>query len=499
MTWDARRLLIGAAFLFLSAVYLVSQWRDFDRGPSVDEVEHLHVAVLMERGQRVFVDFAEHHPPLFWGMLRPLVPSSEGVPATEGVAAMQTLLVRARLLSSFFTVLAILSAAWIVFRASANGWSAVTFAGLVFAAGGMWRNGLGDVRPDAAALGFWWVGAALVLLAPRPTLKGLGIGLVFVAALVKPQWPVSSIVIGVVFLLGVRGSFLRASLVAVAVAAAGIGATAAFADPGAVWFHVITLSSKIYELFFPPSGYAPPFYACPRILRPAGVGLAALVILGALVPRQALVRRPEPRLTVTLLLLAAASLCEIVFLYPWPFVDFRLYAFWVFAAAAVLALLPQSAAELLRMKHLPARHLPAGAGVFALLLSLDLIGPARPGLAPYWRSANWVAARLAPGETVWNGWTRHPIDAHDASYYWFKELIPASLHLLQTEAGRRHLPPFTEADLPPCRIERGLDRNVRFIGETFHAMPVARACFQRLRERGLITRSPFGELWMVRR
>lgn len=489
MNWNARRLLIAAAFLFLSAVYLLAQWRDFGRGPSVDEVEHLHVAVLMERGQRVFVDFAEHHPPLFWAMLRALVPSSDGVPATDGVAAMQSLVVRARLLSGFFTLLAIFSAAWIVFRASANAWPAVTFAGLVFAAGGVWRNGLGDVRPDAAALGLWWSGAALVLLAPRPTLKGLGIGLVFIAALVKPQWPVSSIVIGVVFLLGTRGSFLRASAVAVAVAAAGIGATAAIANPGAVWFHVVTLTAKIYELLYPPgAGDAAPFYACPRILRPAGVGLAALVIIAALV------RKRERRLTVVLLLIAAASLCEILFVYPWPLVDFRLYAFWVFAAAALLALLPQSAAELIR-----ARHLPAGASVFALVMSLDLIGPARPGLDPYWRSANWVAARLAPGETVWNGWKRHPIDAHDASYYWFREVIPASLRLLNTEAGRRYLPSVTEADLPPCRIERGLDRNVRFIGETLDALPASKACFQRLRDRGLITPTPFGELWMVRR
>ncbi len=272
MRFNARRIFIAAAFLFLAAVYLLAQWRDLGRGPHVDEVEHLHVAVLMERGERVYVDFAEHHPPLFWAMLRPLVP------ATEGIAAMQTLVTRARLLAGFVTAIAIFSAALIVWRASMNVWTVVTFVGLLFAAGGVWRNGLGDVRPDSMALALWWSGAALVLLAQRPTLKGLGIGLVFVASLVKPQWPLSSIVMGIVFLVQVRRSLVRAAAVAVLVAAVGLGATALIADLRAVWFHVVTLTGAMVDLVFLPGRTAPPFYACPPIVRPLGVLFAALIV-----------------------------------------------------------------------------------------------------------------------------------------------------------------------------------------------------------------------------
>jgi hypothetical protein len=484
VTFNARRMLIVAAFVFLAAVYLLAQWRDLGRGPHVDEVEHLHVAVLMERGERVYVDFAEHHPPLFWAMLRPLVP------ATEGVAAMQTLVTRARLLAGLVTAIAIFSAALIVWRASMNVWTVVTFVGLVFAAGGVWRNGLGDVRPDSMVLALWWSGAALVLLAQRPTLKGVGIGLVFLASLVKPQWPLSSIVIGVVFLVHVRRSFVRASAVAVLIAAAGIGATALIVDLRAVWFHVITLTSTMVEMRFPAGPAASAFSRCPAIVRPPGVFLAAIIVglyFG--------VRRPQPplsddiqkrqlrlphskHLTVVILLIALASICEIYFIYP--ALDFRFYAFWVIAAAAVLALAPLSI-----------KHLPIAASVIAMFLSLDLIDPPRAQPDVYWRSSSWIASRLAPGDTIWNGWSRHPIDARDASYYWFWEVIPAAVRLSPTE----FLPPITEADLPPCR----LDPSVRFIGEPNDLLPIAKRCFERLRDSGRITPTPFGDLWMVRR
>jgi hypothetical protein len=496
-----RRIFAATALAFLASVYVFAQWRDLARGPHVDEVEHLHATVLMERGERAYVDFSEHHPPLFWAMLRPLVP------ATEGLPAMKTFLVRARLLSSFLTALAIFAAALIVWRASGNVWTVITFVALVFAAGSNWRNGLADVRPDSTALAFWWCGAALVLLARRPTLRGFGLGCVFIAALVKPQWPLPSLAIGIVFLLDVareRRSFVRASAVAVVVAAAGIGATALIADLRMVFFHVFTLTQAIVTSVYSGGGVSQiSLMGCPPLFRPLGVLLAATVTVVVLLRVRSAF--PARGLVAALLVIAAASFAEIVFIYPHPGVDVRFYAFWCLAASALLALLPQSAAALVPVRTTFLRKfraaIPIGVMLLALTASLDLIQPARPQPDLYWRSSAWFAARLGPHDTIWAGWRRHPLDARDASYYWFnvREIVPAALSLAQTPSGHRYLPPLTERDLPPCRIERGLDPNVRFIAEPLNRLPIAQACFTRLRERGIVTPTPYGDLWMVRR
>jgi hypothetical protein len=495
------RISVAGAFVFLTSVYLLSEWRDLDRGPHIDEVEHLHVAVLMARGERVYVDFAEHHPPLFWAMLRPLVPKS------ESVAAMQGFVVRARLMSGAITALGIVAAALVLWRACGNAWTVVTFVGFVFAAGGVWRNGLGDVRPDSTALGLWWAGAALVLLARRPTLRGLGLGLVFLSIIVKPQWPLSSLVIGIVFLAdGIRDrrALLRSSAIAIIVAIAGLAATACLADLRAVYFHVFTLTRAMVAEAFPEGvSTRPPFFGCPPMLRPATMVPAALLVVIAWIRRRSTFG--APRLIAILLILAATSLIEILFVYPYPEVDFRFYAFWSLAAGAILALLPQSAAALLpdrtALLRMLRKAIPAAGVLVALVVSLDLIDPPRMLPDRFWQSTVWMEARLRPGDTIWNGRSRHPLAAYDPNYYWFglPEVIPVAIKLAKTETGRHFLPPITEQDLPPCRIERGLDKSVRFTGEPFPTLPVARACFARLRDRGIFMETPFERIWMVRR
>ncbi len=495
------RILLLAAFIFLTVVYLFAEWRDLGRGPHVDEVEHLHATVRMARGERPFLDFEEHHPPLFWGMLRPLLPAS------DGIAAMQTFVTRARLFSGFMTALAILSAALILRKASGDSWTMVTFLGLSFAAGGVWRNGLADVRPDSTALGFWWVGTALVLLARRPSLRGLGLGCIFVASMIKPQWPLSSIVVGVVFLIAVvreRRTFFVASGTALAVAAAGVLATASLADLRYVYFHVITLTrAMIVVNYAAAKEFYLPYFGCPPLLRPPLISLAAAVVIAAWFRARS--SFAAPRLVGTLLAIAAASLAEIYFVFPYPVVDFRYYAFWVIAAAIVLALLRQSAAALipLHTRFLAGlrKAILVSVTILALLASFSIIEPERPKPDSYWVYMAWLNARIQPGETIWNGIGRHPIDAHDPSYYWFgmPDVLPVALKLALTEEGRRYLPPIGERDLPPCRIERGLDRNVRFIAVPMETLPAARGCFVRIRDRGLLERTPYSLIWMVRR
>jgi hypothetical protein len=494
----ARRITIAAAFLFLASIYIFSEWRDLQRAPHVDEVEHLHSAILIARGERPFIDFQEHHPPLFWGMLQPFIT------ATEGTEEMHAFVNRARVFSWAITGLAVVATAFIVWRASANAWTVVTFIGFLFVSGGVWWNGMGDVRPDSAALGIWWLGAALVLLARRPSLRGAGLGLAFIASLIKPQWPISSVVLGVVFLIDVlreRRAFFIASTTAVLTSLVGIGATALLANPRVVYFHVVTMTAQMIKEAGPAAkAFFPPLFGCPPLMRPLTIYLAvALVVLALWRARSTF---GAPRLVITLLVLSTASLAEIYFVYPYPAVDFRFYSFWCVIAAAILALLPQSAVALLPASaHRLRKAIPAIAVAMALLLSIEIIPAPRMQPQTYWRYAAWLEKRMQPGETIWNGIGRHPIDAHDANYYWFGmlEVVPVAMKMAQTDHGRPFLPPITERDLPPCRIERGLDRNVRFIASPLYTLPIAYGCFARLRDSGRLQSTSYEKLWMVGR
>jgi hypothetical protein len=300
-----------------------------------------------------------------------------------------------------------------------------------------------------------------------------------------------------------RRALMHSSAVALLVAAAGLGVTACLADLRMVYFHVFTLTSAMVAQVFPPGTIFPPLFGCPPLLRPTAVLAAAAVVIAVWLRRRAVFRMP--RLVVILLLIVAASVAEIFFIYPYPAVDSRFYSFWTLAASSLLVLLPLGAAGLLpagpRIAERLRSAIPVGAMLLALVASLDLIQPQRPQPDSYWRSAAWIDARLAPGETVWNGWTRHPIAARDASYYWFGmlEVIPVALKLATTEPGRSFLPALTEEDLPPCRVERGLDSRVRFLAEPLDTLPLAKACFARLRAKGALAPTPYNRLWLVRR
>jgi len=208
----ATTILTGAAFLFLIVLFAIAQYRDLARPPHVDEAEYLHGAARIALGDRIFVDFFEHHPPLFFGMLSLLAPERRGF--DEAVA----FVARARVFAGLCAAIAIVAAASIVYRATGRLYAPLIFVALMLAAVPVWRNGIGDVRPETAALAFWWVGAALVVLAKRPWLRGLGLGLVFVAAVIVPKWPLESLVVAIVFFTrgaGVPPAFRRASRPAV--------------------------------------------------------------------------------------------------------------------------------------------------------------------------------------------------------------------------------------------------------------------------------------------
>lgn len=103
-------------------------------------------------------------------------------------------------------------------------------------------------------------------------------------------------------------------------------------------------------------------------------------------------------------------------------------------------------------------------------------------------SASWPARqemmeKLRPGDTVWISAARHPIAAHDASYYWysFPDLMPMTLdYVARNPEARRYLPALTADDLPICRLARGEERTLRFIEISAYAdyMPGTCPCAQ---------------------
>src|SRR5205085_10665560 len=101
-----------------------------------------------------------------------------------------------------------------------------------------------------------------------------------------------------------------------------------------------------------------------------------------------------------------------------------------------------------------------------------------------------IPAALRPGEGVAVVPDVCPLPASAGSYYWYayKDQVPFSLAYARTPQGRRWLPPFSEADLPPCRMLdahlHGLPRGavyVRCVGDSiFRNLPRARGCLAAL-------------------
>jgi len=498
----ARSLAAASACTFLAAVFLLFIARDLRRDPNVDEVEYLHTALRMDRGERIFTDFSQHHSPLFFAMLMPFAP------AENGVAAMRDYVIRARLLMFACALTAILAMTLLVWRASGRVHAPIMAAALVLGAEGLWANGLGDVRAESPGLACWWVGAVLVLLARRGGWRGLGLGLIFVANLINPKWPVESVAVGVLFLLDTfrdSRALVEATVVSTLTAAAGIGALALMTDLQLVSVHVVKMAVVLRDSLTNIEGVEtlfPPFARAPGLLRPAAfVPAFAVVALGWIKARHTFA---APKLVAALAAVAAATLLELRFVYTWPVLDYRWYAFWALAGAAVMALAPQCAEALLlpfvRRARPLVRAVPAMLTALVIVAAVEVL-PA-PHVPVYWRRAAWIEARLAPGDTVWLDRHRHPLGAPDSSYYWFGfwDVIPSSLRFVAKSAdARRWFPPLGDADLPPCRIERGLDRTTRFIEPPHYRTRQALDCFGRLTARGIIVRTPLPQVWMVRR
>jgi len=113
------------------------------REPDPDEYEHLHAAWLWSQGLQPYTGFFEHHPPLFWRLLRPVVSGAD----------------RSHLMSLILTTRSI---AWLVVAATVVG-SWWLFS-VLFGRQAAWA---------ATALLAWYCGASPTVIHIRPDVPSL--------------------------------------------------------------------------------------------------------------------------------------------------------------------------------------------------------------------------------------------------------------------------------------------------------------------------------------
>ncbi len=504
---------IALAFLFLAAIHFGVIAGSIGRVPHVDETEQLQGSIMLARGERMYTDFAEHHPPFLFELVSTFAPDA------GGEKALDLYLVRARALAAVFGTIAFAAAAWILWRASGRAYAVLIFVALVLSRSPLWERAFTEVRSEPPSLALWWGGAALVLL-PRAAsrrnaiLRGLGLGLVAQACLWNPKWPVTSVVIGVIFLLAIsrdfrlnRGNALAAVVTAIAVTATGFAAIAAttglrnFVDHTFGFTTALVQWSRSIQAAGPHA--ADGWQHCPRLFRliyivPAG----AVVALGVWWRRDAVHDAP---LAGSVLALTAAALIEIRFLYPYPALWLQYFILWGLLAAMIIALVPQVCVLFVEQVAPAAAVVTKPATVILTMLALLAATNAVPvdwdPSHPYRVSSPYLRARLGPHDTVWIDMTRYPLGARRASYYWFgfRDVVPAALRYAQTPRGAKTLPPLREEDLPPCRLERGLDPNLRFLSARLHyeRLPIVAGCFDRLLARGRIAPTPFSDVYSV--
>ncbi|HEV7425536.1 MAG TPA: hypothetical protein VGQ46_04150 [Thermoanaerobaculia bacterium] len=499
------RLVITAGFVFVAAIHIGVITGLIDRIPHVDETEQLQGSIMLARGERMYTDFAEHHPPFFFELLSAFAPTSDDEPA------LNRYLIRARALSGVFGTIAFAAAAWVLWKASGRAYTVLIFIALLLSRPVLWGRAFAEVRSEPPSLALWWAGAALILL-PRESsrrhavLRGLGLGLVAQACLWNPKWPVASVVIGVIFLLNVRRTrhAVTAVSTAVAVVAAGLAIVAmttglrAFFDHTFGFTRALVQWSRAVQAASPRSAIA--WLHCPDLFRLIYAAPAAAIVAFGVWWRRDAVR--DVPLLWSMLALAAAALIEIRFVYPYPALWLQYFIFWSILAAMMMALVPQICFAFVE-RFTPAVTKPAATIVtlLALVAATNALPANWDTSDPYRVSSAYLRARLGPRDTVWIDMARYPLGAHRASYYWFgfRDVVPAAMRYAQTRQGAAILPAIREEDLPPCRLERGREPNLRFIAARLHyeRLPTVAGCFDRLLAARRIAPTPFSDVYAV--
>ena len=477
------------ALLFVLQVVAVIA--NASRQPHRDEVEYLHAAWLMEKGERLYAGFFEHHPPFLFAALQTV--ADDDVPL---------FLRRARLLSGAVGLLAMAVFAAVLWRVRPE--AAVIAVGLLFAANTLWESGLVSARAEPFAFAFFWTGVALVLLergdgVRQAVVSGIGAGCIAIAALCMPKWPFCSVVVIAFWLAGTRRRVLSGA-VALAITSAAVLLMHAIAPLDQVWFFTVDYTRAHWPWLSRSRAHLEAFGDQPFVLAPRLLGPITLAV-GVAVVAAALRHLREKRVIAFFLALTCAAALEIRFTFPWPVLWRWYYLMWGFAAAALIGFAP-AAVEALLARVRVARAIAVALTVVILLVAAAQIA-ALVSFTPDSRSAQsptvaYIATRLQPGDTVLLEVPRHPIAARDAGYYWFGggEITAVAEELRRTPRGARFLPPVTH---PFCAIANGEPTTLRFVSAPTRLGAPRREqqCFARALAAGRFRRTPVADVFEV--
>jgi hypothetical protein len=507
----------AAGILCVVARHLIGVHSVLLRTIDADETELLHAGWLMHQGLRLYRDFVEDHAPFLLVIFKWMVPAA-------GTAAfphldLVTFVSRARTFTSLCGLLGVSAAATLAYRACRNLIAPLVTIAAVMASPAVWLRGVIQMRNDPPTLCLFWLGALLLLGGWRSErlrvlCAGLGIGLVAVAAVWNPKWPLESLVLGVVY-LQIVWRFCRHAprllplamappIVCFGGALACIAATVPFRDYLFFTFRYNQLLSAwmstnpyLVKITQPVLQRSRAYMFCSPAFKGVWPFLAfGVALVVALWPP---IRRRLPSfdwgiLWVVLALGAAATL-EIRFVYPYPIVWNQYYVMWGLTAACVYGMVSAALAA-----QLPGEGLRLAATVVVVLLAMFAVNEAMPlpGGATGWPLRSYLQRSLRAGETVWLSAEVHPIGAPDAAYYWFamNDLAPFSLEYARNHPGSP-LPYLAERDLPVCRAERGLQPDLRYVsgGLFLRSLPESSRCLDRLVAAGRAVLTPVADVW----
>jgi hypothetical protein len=471
--------IVVAGIVVILLVQVIVLWRAAPRALDHDEGEHLRAAAWMASGKTLYRDFAENHTPFLYMIVSPIAPA-----ASDDVAATRRYTIVARALSAVAGVGAVVCIAAIAFHLTGDGMAIVIVLASLLATSWTWLRGVADVRSEPYTLLLFWAGALLVV---RPSSRrafltaGFGIGLIAVADLWNPKWPLESLVIlglyGLHLFKARRGQIVASLAVAVAMPLLALCIALRASTLRDLIFFSYTYASAVSRWYrgAAVATSAGAFGFAPLWLMPWGAALAAVIVIW---------RRRRRNIPVLLLLVAAAA--EVFFLYPYPHLWPQYLVMWACVSALLYGIAISGLSE-----RMPVRAIVAAAIVIAFVAH-DWTHLMQPASERHWRTMGDLQRRLGPGEAAWVRPEELPVKAAAGSYYWyaFADQVPFSLAYARTPAAKGFLPPLRDDDLPPCRILRGIDTmHVRLLdARAVQNLPDSKRCMEALAQRGSIRR-----------
>jgi hypothetical protein len=394
----------------------------------------------------------------------------------------------ARALSTIAGIAAVFCIAAIAFELTGDAMAVPLVLAALLATGWTWLRAVADVRSEPYTLLLFWAGALLVVRASASSSRrailaaGAGIGLIAVADLWNPKWPLESLVI-----LGLYATCLVRSTATKIVASLAIAVALPLAAL-CIALRVTTLRDLIFFSFTYAAAVsrwyrgavtatsAGGFAFCPTWLMPWLAIIAVVIVIW---------RR---RNFIFILLLVLATTIEVVFLYPYPHLWPQYLVMW----ACVIALLYGVAFEAIGNRA-------AVRAIVAAVIAIAFVAHEWQHMTTSTGETQWqrmtdLQRRLAPGEAAWVRPEEWPKATAAGAYYWyaFDDQVPFSLAYARTAAANGFLPALGDDDLPPCRILRGTDtQHVRLLdGRAVRNLPASKRCMAELLQRGSIRRIP---------